>query len=80
MKYQGNIKIEDIVIGQRFYNIANKKFSTVTNKTANSVELFNLKTSNKGIDCKNWYEIGWFNRLFISNTDGIVSQQLNIIW
>ena len=68
-KYQGSVKIEDIKIGQKFYNLQSKQFSTVTEKTSNTVELFNLRMSKKGVNSKCWYDMTWFNRLFLSETD-----------
>jgi len=79
-KYQGNISIDDINIGDKFYSLATKKFSTVTDKTSSSIELLNLKMSKKGIDSKNWYDMLSFNRLYISRIDGEISKQLNILW
>jgi hypothetical protein len=40
-KFQGDVKFEDLVIGQEYLHFKTKQVSTVTDLTANSVELFN---------------------------------------
>lgn len=58
------IEFDLIKIGDKFKLKGNKFIFIVTNKTSNSVELFTKARSEKGIDCKNWYEKSWINKLF----------------
>ena len=36
----------------------------ITNKTANSIEVFIKKKTERGIDCTNWFEMRNFNKRF----------------
>jgi hypothetical protein len=36
----------------------------ITDKTSNSIEIFIKRKSEKGIDCKNWFEMRNFNKRF----------------
>jgi hypothetical protein len=68
--------IGGIHIGEEYLNTDTKQLSRVTNKTSNSVELFNRAVANKkrkrdmegelikGFDCKQWYTIEEFNKKF----------------
>lgn len=63
-KYQGNLTIDEIIVGEDVYNIATKFRSKITNKTENSVEVYNQRSSEKGVNSSNWYALEWFNRYF----------------
>lgn len=71
-RYQGNLTIDQIEVGQEYKNLLLNTMSTVISKTGNSVEMYNKADKKnvdsaghkKGIDCKNWYEISGFNRMF----------------
>lgn len=63
-RYQGNLMIEDIIIGNEYENIQTKLKSKVINKTGNSIEVYSKAITKDGISCKNWYEISGFNRMF----------------
>jgi hypothetical protein len=63
---------EQAKIGDQFINLLTNQISLVTNKTENSIELFNTKDGKKkdqfgnhtGVDCLQWYERSWFERKF----------------
>lgn len=64
-RYQGNLTIEEIEIGKDYNNLLINTMSTVISKTGNSIEMYNRTNDNsKGINCKSWYEISSFNRMF----------------
>ncbi len=44
-------------IGKTISDVKYKRDNLITNLTKTSVELFHLKVTNKGIDCKQWYDI-----------------------
>lgn len=67
------MSIDEIIIGNVF--IGNEKFfsdkneyrnlkAVVTNKTANSVEVFITAVSKEGVDCYQWFTIKDFENRF----------------
>ena len=40
------------------------KICKIVNKTSNSIEVFIGRKSNAGVDCKNWFEMFFFNKRF----------------
>ncbi len=57
------MNIEELSIGQTVFDSDNTD-CLITDKTANSVEVFVRKKTNKGIDCTNWFDMKSFNNRF----------------
>jgi len=60
-EYQLNI--DEFEIGQEVM-YKNKYKTFITNKTANSIEVFLKKETKEGINCLQWFTIKDFNTLF----------------
>lgn len=56
------LNIDEYSIGQIVYQ--NGKECRITNKTANSIEVFTRKTTDEGVDSSNWYTGCEFKKLF----------------
>lgn len=50
-------------IGDTVKDIAHKRDNRITNMTETSLELYHTKVSNKGINCKQWYDIERLSKL-----------------
>lgn len=61
---ESNFKIEDIENGMELIDTRFNVVVTVCGKTSSSVEIQHKKLKPNGIDCKNWYELSWVNKLF----------------
>lgn len=69
-KYQGNLTIDDVIVGEDTLNLKSGFRSIITDKTSNSVEVKNFRSSETGVDSTNWYALDWFNRFFRYYKDG----------
>ena len=62
------MNIDEFSIGQIIED-TDKSHCEITNKTLNSIEVFMKRKSDKGIDCKQWFDMEQFNKRFkISKT------------
>jgi hypothetical protein len=57
------MNIDDFQIGENILDF-DGSICVITNKTANSIEVSIKRKSEKGIDCKNWFEMRNFNKRF----------------
>jgi len=61
--------MENKKIGQKYKRKSDgKECGQITNLSKNSVELYLYKTSEKGINCKQWFHIQEFNKTFMKST------------
>lgn len=55
--------IDDFQIDENILDV-DGSICTITNKTKNSIEVYIKRKSEKGVDCKNWFEMRNFNKRF----------------
>lgn len=67
MNNKEKYNIDDYQIGEYLQSDRDKEcetFSQITNKTSNTIEIFEEKKTNKGISCKQWYSLANVNKYF----------------
>lgn len=57
-------KINEILIGDTFWDNINNQKVIVTNLTYSSAEVYRKKLTSKGINCTQWCHINAFNKRF----------------
>ncbi len=50
--------------GTSYLDNRDRTSSLVVEKTSSSIRMQHYSTSKNGIHCKNWYELGWWNKYF----------------
>lgn len=51
------IWFKTLQIGDIVKDVQHQRHNKITNMTSNSLELYHTKVSDKGINCKQWYDI-----------------------
>ena len=57
------MNIDDFHIGQQVID-EDKNICEITDKSLNSIEVFMKKTNENGANCKQWFEMRVFNKIF----------------
>jgi len=58
------MNIDEFQINDTVLDITDNTIATITDKGKNSLEVFILKKTEKGINCYQWYDMKTFNRIF----------------
>jgi hypothetical protein len=66
---QWAMNIDEFDIGDTVVELKDKSLAEITNKTSNSIEVLIKAKTKDGVDCKQWYVMNNFNRLYEKNEE-----------